>query len=105
MRPGIDQLPGTCKEYYISDNGAIFCTAESSYLVGTPDTPLLYQGDMRHHLYSWIMNNTWETNFKMDLSGFCEFRYFFERVEGGDSKKALELLEDGNLGDVSFICR
>lgn len=120
MRPGIDQLPGTCKEYYISDNGAVFCTAESSYLVGTPDTPLLYQGDMRHHpitlctndpadnrrpLYSWIMNNTWETNFKMDLSGFCEFRYFFERVEGGDSKKALELLEDGNLGDVSFICR
>ena len=26
-------------------------------------------------VYSWIMNNTWETNFKMDLSGFSEFRY------------------------------
>ena len=42
-------------------------------------------GQMQHHpivlcdnrrennqrpVYSWIMNNVWETNFKMDLSGF-----------------------------------
>ncbi|MCI5924177.1 MAG: hypothetical protein SOR38_10345 [Oscillospiraceae bacterium] len=118
MRPGIDQLPGTCKEYYIADNGVAYCTAEASYLVGTLDTPLLYQGEMQHHpvtlctndpadnrrpLYSWIMNNTWETNFKMDLSGFCEFCYSFERVEGAGGKEALDLLADSDLGEVAFI--
>lgn len=59
--------------------------------------------DNRRPLYSWIMNNTWETNFKMDLSGFCEFCYSFERVEGTDSKAALDLLADSDLGEVAFI--
>ena len=31
-------------------------------------------------IFGWIMNNTWETNFKMDLSGFSEFRYGVEIV-------------------------
>ena len=45
-------------------------------------------GSMQHHLiqlcngktenndrplYSWVMNNNWGTNFKMDLSGFCQY--------------------------------
>ena len=49
-----------------------------------------YMGEMKHHsiklcdgkleyndrdIYSWVMNNIWETNFKMDLSGYAEFRY------------------------------
>ena len=49
------------------------------------------------------MNNTWETNFKMDLSGFCEFCYSFERVEGAGGKEALDLLADSDLGEVAFI--
>ena len=43
------------------------------------DTPLIYMGEMKHHpirlcdggernnhrpVYSWVMNNLWETNFK-----------------------------------------
>ena len=56
----------------------------------TPDVPLVTLGALKHHpirlcenapsdnarpVCSWIMNNLWETNFKLDLSGFGEYRY------------------------------
>ena len=55
-------------------------------------------------VYSWIMNNTWETNFKMDLSGFSEFRYGVEIVEQGTAEKDMESLSDNDKGVVTFIC-
>ncbi len=118
MRPGIDQLPGTNMEYYTADHGVVFASDDASYLVSTLDTALLYQGEMRHHpihlcdnkeennarpLYSWIMNNTWETNFKMDLSGFTEYCYAIERVSGETPNASLDRLEDRDLGVVTFI--
>lgn len=90
FRPGVDQLPGTCMEFYMSDDGLAYVSPEGSVLVATRDTPLVYMGQLRHHpirlcdgrpenngrpVYSWLMNNNWETNFKMDLSGFCEYCY------------------------------
>lgn len=90
FRPGVDQLPGTCMEFYMSDDGLAYVSPMGSALVAARDTALVYMGEMRHHpirlcdgkvennarpVYSWIMNNNWETNFKMDLSGFCEYCY------------------------------
>ena len=50
------------------------------------------------------MNNTWETNFKMDLSGFSEFRYGVEIVDNGSVKEGMERLSDNDKGVVTFIC-
>ncbi len=90
FRPGVDQVPGTCMEFYMSDEGLAYVSPEGSALVAARDTALVYMGELRHHpiqlcdgkegnnrrpVYSWIMNNNWETNFKMDLSGFCEYSY------------------------------
>ncbi len=119
MLPGIDQLPGTNMEYYIADEGLVYHGAEESVLINTFDTPLLYMGEMKHHpivlcdnkdennrrpVYSWIMNNTWETNFKMDLSGFGEFRYALELMESGTPQQELLHLADNDRNVVSFIC-
>ncbi|MBP1042510.1 hypothetical protein I6N95_15940 [Vagococcus sp. BWB3-3] len=92
FRPGIDQLPGTNTDFYLLQNG--FCLTkeeEPSLVVALKDTPLVTVGELDHHLielcspathqknqqalYSWVMNNYWETNFKVDLSGFYEFEY------------------------------
>lgn len=90
FRPGVDQLPGSCMEFYMSDDGVASVDAQNSVLIAARDVPLVYMGSMNHHpiklcdknaennarpLYSWIMNNNWETNFKMDLSGFCQYDY------------------------------
>ncbi len=118
MRPGIDQLPGSNMEYYIADQGLLYQGEGEGILVNTFDTPLLYMGQMAHHpivlcdnreennhrpVYSWIMNNTWETNFKMDLSGFGEFVYSIELSGEGSLEKNLGRLADNDMGTEAFI--
>ena len=88
FRPGVEQLLGSCMEFYMSDDGAARVDAQGSVLIAARDVPLGYMGSMQHHLiqlcngktenndrplYSWVMNNNWGTNFKMDLSGFCQY--------------------------------
>ena len=109
FRPGVDQIPGTCMEYYITDQGLAWLWEGGSALVAARDTALVYMGDMTHHpirlcdgkaennrrpVYSWIMNNTWETNFKMDLSGFGEFRYSLWLDGPQDPEAAMDALEE-----------
>ncbi len=117
MRPGVDQLPGSNMEYYIADEGVLYQNGNEGILINTFDTPLLYMGEMESHpillcdnkeennhrpLYSWIMNNTWETNFKMDLSGFGEFCYALEWREGAWEEN-LTALAENDMSVVTFI--
>lgn len=117
MRPGIDQLPGSNMEYYMADDGLLYQKGTEGILVNTFDTPLIYMGQLQHHpillcdnkeqnnhrpAYSWIMNNTWETNFRMDLSGCGEFCYALELCEGS-LEENLRRLQEKDLGMVSFI--
>ena len=117
MRSGVDQLPGSNMEYYMADYGLLYQRGTQGILINMLDTPLIYMGQMCHHpillcdnseqnnrrpVYSWIMNNTWETNFRMDLSGFGEFRYGLE-LHDGMPEENLQRLQENDLGMVSFI--
>lgn len=92
MRPKVDQLPGTNTEFYLLDTGNMYIDETNKRGLGVcmHDTPLITLGDLENHpielfrpsdksnnenVYSWVMNNFWETNFKVDLSGFYEFKY------------------------------
>ena len=91
MRPGIDQLPGTCKEFWCLQNGILRRGRQFDLLIGSPDVPLVSFGEgnkgpvtlcdghdtelNRAAIFSRIMNNYWETNFSVDLGGWHEFRY------------------------------
>lgn len=109
FRPGIDQIPGTCMEFYMSDEGLAYTDPSGSILIAAPDTPLFYMGELHHHpirlcngrkednrrpVYSWVMNNIWETNFKMDLSGFGEYRYSLWLSDAADGKTAMNMLKE-----------
>lgn len=109
FRPGTDQLPGTCMEYTMSDDGLAFLSPGGGALIAAHDAPLFYMGEMRHHpirlceqreedntrpVYSWVMNNTWETNFKMDLSGFGSYRYSLWLTEQTDPEQAMNELQE-----------
>ena len=65
----------------MSDTGIAFVGEGGSALIASRDVPLYYFGEMRAHpirlcenrpednrrpVYSWVMNNCWETNFKLD---------------------------------------
>lgn len=90
FKPGVEQIDGTCMEYYLLDTGVLYKGEKSNIAINTLDAPMIYMGNLDHHpivlcdkkeennkrnVYSWIMNNIWETNFKMDLSGATEFCY------------------------------
>jgi len=118
FRPGIDQLPGACMEYFMSDDGVAFVSSSGSALVASRDVPLLYMGEMRCHpirlcdgklennqrpIYSWVMNNTWETNFKMDLSGFCQFNYSLWLSDVTEPEAAMDCLRENTFDPYVLI--
>ena len=91
IRPGIDQLPGTCCDYYSVQHGAALVGAEVGVSVATFDAPLVQLGELRlwrfsttsegnGPLYSWLTNNKWQTNCRIRCGGGYEIRY---RLEAG----------------------
>lgn len=120
FRPGIDQLPGTCMEYYMSDDGLVYRSGTGSILLETCDTPLVTMGELKHHavqlcdnqpeynrrqVYSWVMNNTWETNFKLDLSGFGEFLYSMKLSGQTEQEACFEELEERSYKPYVYIMK
>lgn len=118
FRPGIDQLPGTCMEYYMSDDGIVFTGADQSILIQNLDTALITMGELKHHpitlcdgaqannarpAYSWIMNNTWETNFKLDLGGYGEFCYCLSLSDETDPEKAFADMQEQTVGALALM--
>ncbi len=91
IRPGLDQLPGTCQEFWCLQNGILRRGKSFDLLIACPDAPLVSFGEEeagpvrlcdgqstemnRAEICSRIMNNFWETNFAADLGGWHEFRY------------------------------
>jgi len=89
IRPGVDQLPGTCCDYYLVQAGAALVGAEVGISVSSLDAALVQIGDLRlwtycteieptGPLYSWLTNNKWETNFALTSQGPMNFRYVVE---------------------------
>ena len=118
MRPGVDQLPGTNMEYSMSDDGLAWVGESGSVLLAAHDTPLYYFGALKHHpirlcqrlpednhrpVWSWLMNNTWETNFKLDLSGFAEYRYTLWLTDDTDPEQAMNTLHERQFDPVVRI--
>jgi hypothetical protein len=118
FRPGVDQIPGTCMEYYLLSSGIAYVGKDKTIGITLLDSPMVYTGKMKHHpitlcdnklennnkpVYSWLMNNCWETNFKIDLSGIAEFKYSLNIFDTCDVKEAYENIEDVSLGLLPII--
>ena len=59
--------------------------------------------DNRRPVYSWVMNNLWETNFKLDLSGFGEYRYTLWLTPETDPHKAMAELAERRFAPWAVI--
>lgn len=117
FRPAIDQLPGTNLDFYMHDTGLVFTDGSGGLIVGVKDTPLMTLGELEHHdielaseatfgknqeaVYAWVMNNIWETNFKVDLAGFYEFA--FDIVSVHESLSPAELMAKAHQVDEGII--
>lgn len=121
IRPGIDQLPGSCQDFYLIQNGVLWQSGNDGVAVITKDTPLITVGDLKagpvelcngHDetrnqapVYSWVMNNFWETNFKVDLGGFYEFAYTILLLKDKTPEESFKLCAAENEGVEAFYVK
>ncbi|MHC4116084.1 MAG: polysaccharide lyase family protein [Planctomycetota bacterium] len=92
VRPEVDQLAGACKNYFTVQKWVDISNDNCGVTLATPDAPLIEVGTITNDprgksvgwikqlepsatLYSYVMNNYWETNYKAGQEGPTTFRY------------------------------
>jgi alpha-mannosidase len=105
VSPETDQLPGACKNYFTVQRWVDVSNADYGVTWATPDAPLIEIGAITNDprgktvgwikniepsttLYSYVMNNYWETNYKAGQEGPTAFRYSIEPHSSFDSCRA-----------------
>ncbi|MFG0253267.1 MAG: glycoside hydrolase family 38 C-terminal domain-containing protein, partial [Phycisphaerales bacterium JB038] len=102
VRPEKDQLPGACKNYFTAQRWVDVSNLDRGVTWATMDAPLVQLGAIRtdigpsvndpqsflQHidpsatLFSYVMNNYWETNYKADQEGPATFAYSIQPHHG-----------------------
>jgi alpha-mannosidase len=104
VRPEVDQLPGACKNYFTVQRWVDVSNSDYGVTWATVDSPLVEVGSITNDprggvgwikkvepsttLYSYVMNNYWETNYKAGQEGPTTFRYSIMLHRAFDSGKA-----------------
>ena len=111
MRPEVDQLPGSCKNWltvgrwvdvanesvgvtWVSlDAPLIEVGSVSANMLGSQRDPNVWQEyiEPTQKFYSWAMNNHWGTNYRAYQEGSMEFRYALRPHIGYDAAAASRL--------------
>ena len=88
VNPGINQLEGTSADWNVVQNFAAVKNDEAQILFSSNDVPLVQFGAIntgrfyyKHkpenpHIYSWVLNNYWTTNFKASQEGEMKWKYY-----------------------------
>jgi hypothetical protein len=95
MEPEVEQLPGSCRDWYAVQNWVDFSNQDFGVTWATDEAPLVQLSqintgrwanklELNHStLFSWIMNNYWMTNFKASQGGRIRFRCALTSHPGG----------------------
>jgi hypothetical protein len=90
MRPEVDQLPGACRNYFTAQRWVDVSNDRYGITLATIDAPLIEIGELTTDatvvgwrkraesaglLYSYVMNNYWETNYRAGQPGHARIRY------------------------------
>ena len=113
-----DQLPGTNCDFYLVQDGVALKEGNFGVSIAMPDSSLIYTSELKYEnskklfsekytdakdyeLYSWTMNNIWETNFKASLGGFVEFNYYMNWCN--DNKSIDSLIDSNKYMNTGFV--
>ena len=87
VRPHLDQIPGSCRDYFTVQGWVDFNNGERGVTIATPENPMVQLGDFhfahdqqditleRAMFLGWVTNNYWETNFPGAQPGVVTARY------------------------------
>lgn len=85
--PGRNQLAGSSADWNTIQNFATVRSQDAQIVFASKDIPLVHFGDINigryyyqlkpktNHIYSWVLNNYWVTNFKASQQGELKWSY------------------------------
>lgn len=88
VTPGDDQIPGSSSDWQTLQSFITIRNADGQIVTGSDQAPLVQLGDFnlgkwqpvtrveKPHVYSWVMNNYWFTNFRTEQEGEFRFSYY-----------------------------
>jgi len=88
VTPGIDQIPGSASDWQTLQSFIAIRTPGGQIVTGSEQAPLVQLGDLnlgkwqpvtrveKPHIYSWVMNNYWFTNFRAEQEGEFKWHYY-----------------------------
>ncbi len=88
VRPGADQIPGSSSDWQTLQSFLAVRSPETQIILGSEEVPLVQLGDLnlgkwqpvtrveKPHVYSWVMNNYWFTNFRTEQEGEFKWHYY-----------------------------
>lgn len=102
MRPGENQLEGSSSDWNTVQNYVAVGYEGGQTIITSPEIPMIMAGSLlknepfhylktydRPHIFSWVMNNHWCTNFQASQSG--EFNWSYTITSTDDSSDAAAL--------------
>ncbi|MCB1127992.1 MAG: hypothetical protein KDM81_15970, partial [Verrucomicrobiae bacterium] len=97
--PGDDQIPGSSSDWQTLQSFLSVRRSDGQIILGSDQAPLVQLGDFnlgkwqpvtkvdKPHVYSWVMNNYWFTNFRTEQEG--DFRWHYYLTSTGDLSPAV----------------
>ena len=124
VRPNLDQLPGSCYNWFTVQRWVDISNDDYGVLWSPVHAPLMQVGAITANLlgsvsldqwmdqaiesqtiYSWAQNNHWHTNYKADQPGVTPFKYVIAVHRGGyDGAKSARFGQEVTRPLVVFAC-
>ena len=114
IEAGKEQIPGSSNDWNTVQHFAAVRNETNQIILGSPEVPLMQFGAINtgryragalpasSHIYSWVMNNYWTTNFNADQRGAFEWSYYLTSEAGSDNGSATRF---GWGSRVPMLCR
>jgi len=114
VAPGKNQLEGTSSDWHAVQNFLAFRNPDGQIILGSEEVPLVQFGDLnlgkfqyiakveKPHVFSWVMNNYWVTNFKASQEGEFKWSYFLTSSQDTSNAFATRV---GWGSRIPLLCR
>ncbi|HEY5585746.1 MAG TPA: hypothetical protein VIK78_14820 [Ruminiclostridium sp.] len=115
FRPEIDQLQGSCMDYYAIDSWVHYKTKNGNWIWASADAPLITfekpnavarlekLPQKTDQLLSMVFDNTWDTNFACDSHGIMEFNYDLVWKENIECNQIEQLVQGLTMEPVVMV--
>jgi alpha-mannosidase len=103
VNPGINQLEGTSSDWNAIQNFVSVRSDKAQIIFGSHEIPLVQFGEINtgryyyqhqpksNHIYSWVLNNYWTTNFKASQEGEMKWNYMISSTADASNSMASRL--------------